>query len=301
MLKRLIDVQTFLGSNPAFGIESKVQGFEQRQAELRRQGYEARFIVMPAGVEANATLVQTVYERPDLFLGGVLQINSNPSIPEIGYTSVSEIEQLVQREEVLGLKLNNWCFTRTRLTDDSLKPYLALAQHLNLPVTIHCGKAGKDYDSVSMVEMILTEFPTLKIVCANGGGWKEPYPSEYAAFAQKHIGQVWIHLAGVTGEDAQIQCGLPVTIRRAEPNRSHWEVYLIREGPRIHQQLLWASDFPHLQSPTLEPVTRLPSAFTARILYKNTLQCYVGTPHLTAEKVERCFSSTNARLATLTG
>ena len=80
-----------------------------------------------------------------MFLGGIPQINPNKNISKIlKYSDPKELEELIQSEKIVGLKLHTSA-TRTRVDDDSLDDFLVLAVHYDLPFVFHCSATGTDF------------------------------------------------------------------------------------------------------------------------------------------------------------
>jgi len=97
-----IDTQAYFGYNKELFVSENPENYRKLRDNLRKSGYEMRFLLMPYSTEENSKIPLIIFSNPKLFLGGYPQINPNKGYQKyIQYSSPEEIEKIISFLETL--------------------------------------------------------------------------------------------------------------------------------------------------------------------------------------------------------
>jgi hypothetical protein len=97
---------------------------------------------------------------------------------------------------ITGLKIHP-SLSRVRITDESFRPYLELAEAKDLVVLVHCGRWTEIAGWAHSIEAA-ERHPRARFLFAHAGGDTPPNASNAArAVAEKGLGNVWFEFSGL--------------------------------------------------------------------------------------------------------
>jgi len=265
-MKKIIDTHAYIGRQPLVGMNITVDKYLALREFLKQQGFDVRFLLMSGSLESNKELSEIVWNDGEAIAGGILQINPNRNLEAfLGYMPVKDIEALIKKGGIVGLK-NNTAFTKLRVDHKDMLPFADLAIGYGLPMVFHCSSSGQDFVSPSYVRKLLDGRPELKVVLAHFGGLNESYLPESKRLAKEHQ-DVYLNTAGLSGEIKRYDLS---SFPPKEPFREHrpekWEKLFLEAAEDLRGKIVFGSDHPEL-SFTLHPVDRLKQEIQEEILY----------------------------------
>ncbi|MFH2028521.1 MAG: amidohydrolase family protein [Nanoarchaeota archaeon] len=248
------------------------------QDKIRSFGIEAKFIITHFGQNDIPLLERALVENPDLFAGGLLQINPNFGLKDkIGYVSPYEVECIIcrnknKKRKIVGLKLNT-AVTRSKVDGFPVLPYYGLAEEYDMPVMFHCGTNGQQFTHPDYFRRIADTFPDLVQIYQHYGGLRTDYMVEYIKLVSELEGKGIMATAGLSGELRRIDLTtIPATETNDEYPDKFTQFFLDTIGG-IQDRVILSMDSGWLRS-TLHPIDGASEEIIKKVCWENPINVF---------------------------
>jgi len=273
-MNKLIDTHAYIGSNDILRIEEKKPEIYHalRKEVIQKFNYSPRFLLMTYSIEDNLQLPQIISENPDLFLGGILQINPNRLLEKIvRYSSPAELETIIKSGSIVGLKLHTSA-VKTRVDDKSLDEFSRLALDYDIPMVFHCSATGQEFAHPDYFRRLKDKHPDLKIVCAHYGGLHEEFIPGYIELIGEYP-LIYLNPAGLGGEIHRRIFETDPPSEYYEDNPKRWTKIFLDSIKPIQDKVVFGSDYPELQF-RLHPIDKADKEIQQKILFENPIKVF---------------------------
>jgi predicted TIM-barrel fold metal-dependent hydrolase len=185
----IIDSHIHVGSWLHADFLGRANNVAETLAMLDRSGVNGA-VLMPSDRRNNAELLDELQAAVPGFDGPLWMLAwVGPGTDELAF--VRE-----HRRDLAGLKLHP-SLSRVRVSDDSFRPALELAEELGLVVLVHCGRWTEIAGYAHAVEAA-ARHPRARFVFAHAGGDTPPNATGAAqAVADRGLSNVWFEFSGL--------------------------------------------------------------------------------------------------------
>ncbi len=272
-MNKLIDTHAYIGSNDILRVEKKPEIYHGLRKEVMQKfNYSPMFLLMTYSIEDNFKLPQIISENPDLFLGGILQINPHRFSEKIaGYSSPAELETIIKSGSIVALKIHT-SIVKTRVNDESLDEFSRLALDYNIPMVFHCSATGQDFTHPDYFRKLKDKNPNLKIVCAHYGGLNKKFIPEYIELIDEYP-LIYLNTAGLGGEIHRRILETDPPSEYYEDNPERWTKIFLDSIKPIQDKVVFGSDYPELQF-RLHPIDKADKEIQQKILFENPIKVF---------------------------
>ena len=272
-MQQLIDTHGYIGSNQILKVDVRPEQYRALQKEsIASHNLSPRFLVMTYSIPDNFNLPDWVDQNPDLFLGGIAQINPNRARERIaGYISISQLESLIKTGKIVAIKLNT-AGTLTRVDDPSVDDFAKVATDYNIPLVVHCSATGQKFTHPDYFRRLKDRHPDLTVVCAHYGGLNENYTPSYIHLIHE-FPDIFLNTVGFSGEIARRDFNQDPSIVHHDNTPERWIRVFLDTITEIQDRVVFGTDFPELRF-TLHPVDQADKAVQEKLFYHNPVRVF---------------------------
>lgn len=273
-MNKLIDTHAYIGSNDILRVEEKKPEiyYDLRREVIQKFNYSPMFLLMTYSIGDNFQLPQIISENPDLFLGGILQINPNRLLEKIvRYSSPAELETMIKSGSIVGLKLHTSA-VKTRVDDESLDEFSRLALDYDIPMVFHCSATGQKFAHPDYFRRLKDRHPNLKMVLAHYAGLYEEFIPGYIELIGEYP-LIYLNTAGLGGEIHRWIFETDPPSEYYEDNPKRWTKIFLNSIKPIQDKVVFGSDYPELQF-RLHPIDKADKEIQQKILFENPIKVF---------------------------